>query len=104
MRFVLPLAALLSVAAPLVAADDVVTVRIGYGDVDVATPEGRAAVEARIDAELRKACTVAGTARFTYGRSAVDAKCMTDARAAALAEVERIASAEGRSGRSVAAN
>lgn len=104
MRIILPLFALVALAAPAVAGDEVVTVRIGYGDIDVATPEGRATVEARIDAELRKACTLTGAARFTYGRSTVDSKCVTEARAAALAEVERVASLEGRSGRTVAAN
>jgi hypothetical protein len=34
----------------------------------------------------------------------VDNKCVADARIAALAEVERVASAEARNGRSVAAN
>ena len=108
MRFTLPLIALAAVAAPVVAApqadDQTVTVRIAYGDVDVASTEGRAALEARIDAKLRKACTVATPARYTNGRSAIDDKCVADARVAALAEVERVAAAEARSGRAVAAN
>jgi UrcA family protein len=107
MRFTLPLIALVAIAAPAVAApaaDDTVTVRIAYGDVDVATAEGRAALEARIDAKLRKACTVEASGRYTFGRAVVDSKCVADARIAALAEVERVASAEARNGRSVAAN
>lgn len=104
MRFLLPLIALAAVAAPAVAADDVVTVRIAYGDVDVTTPEGRAAIEARIDARLRKACTLESTARYTSGRTVVDGKCVTEARAAALAEVERVAMRDGRSAGTVAAN
>lgn len=103
MRFTLPLIALAALAAPAVA-EDTVTVRVGYGDVDVTTTEGRAALEARIDAKLRKACTVDSAARYTYGRPAVDSKCVTEARAAALAEVERVASLQARNGRSVAAN
>ncbi len=107
MRFTLPLIFLATLAAPAVAApsvDETVTVRIDYGDVDVTSAEGRAALEARIDAKLRKACTIEGAARYTYGRAPVDSKCMAEARTVALAEVERVASAEARSGRSVSAN
>jgi UrcA family protein len=104
MRFLLPFAALVAVAAPAFAADEVVTVRINYGDVDVTTPEGRATIEARIDSHLRKACALEGAARYAYGRTAVDNKCVAEARVAALAEVARVAAAETRSGRTVAAN
>ncbi|AUX68694.1 hypothetical protein CHX26_03480 [Porphyrobacter sp. HT-58-2] len=107
MRFTLPLIALAVLAAPVAAApaaDETVTVRIGYGDVDVTTAEGRAALEARIDAKLRKACTVEGATRYTYGRAPIDAKCIADARTTAMAEVERLASAQTSNGRSVAAN
>ncbi|NJO13760.1 MAG: UrcA family protein [Rhizobiales bacterium] len=107
MRFVLPLIALTAIAAPAVAApagDDMVTVRVAYGDVDVTTAEGRAAIEARINAKVRKACTVEAAARYSYGRSVIDEKCVGDARVAALAEVERVAAVEARSGRAVAAN
>ena len=89
-------------AAP--SADDTVTVRISYGDVDVTTAEGRAALEARINAKLRKACTVEGSARYTYGRASADSKCVADARTAALAEVERVAALQARNGRAIAAN
>lgn len=102
MRFALPLIALAAIAAP--AAAETVTVRIGYGDVDVTSPAGRAALEARINAELRRACTVEGIARYSYHRDAVDTKCVTEARTAALAEVDRLAAAEARSGRAIAAN
>ena len=102
MRFTLPLIALAALAAPVAA--ETVTVRVGYGDVDVATAEGRAALEARIEARLKKACANEGAARYTYGRAPVDSKCMAEARTVALAEVERVASAEARSGRSVSAN
>ena len=104
MRFTLPLIALAVLAAPAVAAEDTVTVKIGYGDVDVTTAEGRAALEARIDARLKKACTTPAAARFWQTRSVVDSKCIADARNAALAEVERIAAAKAGSGRAVAAN
>lgn len=103
MRFILPLLALATIAAPA-AAEQVVTVKIGYGDVDVTTTEGRAALEARIDARLKKACALDGAARYTHTRSAVDSKCVADARVAALAEVERVAALQQRSGREVAAN
>ncbi|MCL9982347.1 MAG: UrcA family protein [Erythrobacter sp.] len=101
MRFILPLIAL-AAAAPLAA--ETVTLRVAYGDVDVTTAEGRAAIEARIDAKLRQACKLDGTARYTFGRTVVDEKCVADARVAALAEVERVAAAEARAGRAVAAN
>jgi UrcA family protein len=107
MRFALPLIALAAVATPVLAApaaDQTVTVRIAYGDVDVTSAEGRAALEARIDAKLRKACTVEAAARYTHGRTVIDDKCVADAKVAALAEVERVAAAEARSGRAVAAN
>jgi UrcA family protein len=107
MRFVLPLIALAIIAAPATATptgDDMVTVRVGYGDVDVTTAEGRAAIEARINAKVRKACALTGTARYTHGRAVIDDQCVAEARTAALAEVERVAAAEARSGRAVAAN
>lgn len=102
MRFALPLIALSLIAAP--AAAETVTVRIAYGDVDMNSAEGRAALEARIDAKLRKACTVEGNTRYTFGRGVVDSQCVAEARVAALAEVERVAAATARSGRTVAAN
>lgn len=107
MRFVLPLIALAAIAAPAVAgsaADETVTVRIAYGDIDVTSADGRAAIESRIETKLRKACTVKTNARYSHGRAAVDDKCVGDARVAALAEVERVAAAEARGGRAVAAN
>jgi len=103
MRFTLPLLALVALAAPA-AAEKVVTVKIGYGDVDVTTAEGRAALEARIDARLKKACAAPGAARYTLNRNAVDSKCVADARLAALAEVEKVVALQQRSGREVAAN
>jgi UrcA family protein len=102
MRLILPLIALATVAAPVAA--ETVTVRIAYGDVDVTSAEGRAALEARIDAKLRQACTTAAAGRFAAGRTVVDSKCVAEARTVALAEVERVAAAEARAGRAVAAN
>lgn len=107
MRITVPLIAFAIVAAPAVAApaaEETVTVRIPYGDVDMTSSEGRAALESRIDAKLRKACALQGTARYSHGRATVDDKCVADARIAALAEVERVAAAQVRSGRVVAAN
>jgi UrcA family protein len=103
MRFILPLIALAELAAPA-AAEQVVTVKIGYGDVDVTTAEGRAALEARINARLKRACATPAAARYTHTGKAVDRKCIADARVAALAEVERVAALQQRSGRQVAAN
>jgi UrcA family protein len=107
MRFILPLIALaaptLAVAAPQTG-EGTITLRVAYGDVDVTSTEGRAVVEARIDAKLRQACKREDAARYTYGRTMVDEKCVAEARTAALAEVERLAAAEARAGRAVAAN
>lgn len=107
MRYTLPLLALAAIAAPAIAApagNETVTVRIAYSDVDLTTAEGRAVLEARIESRLRKACTLEAAARYTHTRAAVDDKCLADARAVALAEAERVASLEQRSGRTVAAN
>lgn len=105
MRFILPLIALAAPAIALAApAEQTVTVRVAYGDVDVNSAEGRAALEARIDAKLRQACKRNGAGRYTYGRTLVDEKCVADARVAARAEIERVAAAEARRGRAVAAN
>ena len=104
MRKFLPLIAFAALCAPALATAETVTVRIAYGDVDVTSAAGRSTLEARIEAQLRKACAIPGAARYTHGRTAVDSKCVAEARTAALAEVERVAAAEARSGRSVAAN
>ncbi|WP_084662574.1 UrcA family protein [Erythrobacter sanguineus] len=111
MRFTLPLIALSAVAAitaPAIAApqaaEQTVLVRIAYGDIDLTSAEGRAALEARIDAKLRQVCTVQGIGRFSNGRAVRDESCITEARTAALAEVERVAAYEARRGRAIAAN
>ncbi|WP_158094094.1 UrcA family protein [Erythrobacter tepidarius] len=106
MRFILPLIALAAPAVALAAppASETVTLRIAYGDVDLTSAEGRAALEARIDAKLRQACQFAGAARYTFGRTRIDEQCLADARVAARAEVERVAAAEARRGGAIAAN
>lgn len=107
MRFVLPLIALAVVAAPAIAApvaQGTTTVRIAYDDVDLTTAEGRAALEARIDAKLRKACTADASMRYTFGRSVLDETCVADAKVVAMAELERVVALETRRGRAVAAN
>lgn len=98
------LAALVSapaIAAP--AAEKGRTVRIAYSDLDVTMPEGRAAVEARINARLRKACTF-DASRYTLGHPVVDEVCFADARTAALTELDRVVALKSRGGRTVAAN
>lgn len=109
MRLILSTLALAAVAAaPAVAApaagQETVTVRVGYADIDLASAEGRATLEARVDAKLREACTVESNSRYGYGRDIVDEKCVADARTVALAEVERVAAAESRAGGQIAAN
>jgi len=102
MRFTFPLIALAVMATPAVATEEVVDVRINIAGVDASSVEGRAEIEARIDAELRKACTVESA--YSYRKSIVDQSCVAEARAQALAEVERIAVAGARSGGQLAAN
>lgn len=107
MRFSLPLIALAAIAAPVAAAapaDTTVTVKVAFADLDVTTPEGRAALEARIDTKVRAACTIESSSRYAYGRPVVDETCIADARAQALATAERVATAKSRNGRQVAAN
>lgn len=108
MRFTLPMIALAVVAAPVSAAsqvaDEVVTVRIVHSDIDLSTSEGRAKLEQRVNTQLRKACTIETNSRYGFGRDIVDEKCVTEARAVALAEAERIAASRSRAGGRVAAN
>lgn len=96
-------AAVPAVAAPVVA-EETVTVRVAYADIDLGSAEGRAALEARVDAKLREACTVEANSRYGFGRDIVDEKCVAEARTVALAEVERLAAAERRAGGQIAAN
>lgn len=94
------------VAAPAIAApavDKGRIVRIAYSDLDVTTPEGRVAIEARINAKLRKACTF-DASRYTLGHPVLDEACFADARTAALTELDRVVALKSRSGRTVAAN
>lgn len=104
----LPALSLAALAAPLAAApapaEEVVTVRINYSDIDLTSVEGQAALEARIDAQLRKACTITKSSPYGYGRPLRDEACIAKARSEAIAKADRIAAAKQRSGREVAAN
>ena len=108
MRFSLALLTLATIAAPLSAApqvgEDTVTVRIAFADIDLSDAADRAKLEKRIDAQIESACTLETNSRLVMGRTIVDDKCVSEARAAAFAQVERVAAAEARSGREVAAN
>lgn len=110
MRFVLtaPVLAIALAAAATPAAlaadngEETVTVRVDIADLDLASADDRAALEARVDAQLRDACTT--SSRYTYGRAIVDEKCLADARSEVIAQVERIAVSEARAGGAVSAN
>lgn len=108
MRFSLPLLAIAAVAAPLSAApqtdQDTVTVRITFADLDVTSPEGRAALEQRIEEQVRAACTIEKGSRYRYGARLVDESCTATAREEALASAARVAASKARGGRQVAAN
>ena len=108
MRFILSAIALTAaMAAPVAAAPSgkgTVTVSVDITDIDLNSAEGRAALETRTEAKLREACTVQTNSRYHYGRDVIDQQCVTDARISVLAQAERVAAAELRSGREVAAN
>lgn len=108
MRFTLPIIALAAAAAPLAAATPAdtttVPVRVSYADIDVNTAEGRKALEERIETKLREACTIVDSSRFAYGRSVIDDKCLSDARAEAMQAIARVAANEARGGRQASAN
>lgn len=108
MRFALSLVALATVATPVaaeVSSSDTTTVpvRISYADIDVTSAEGRAVLEQRFEAKLRKACTIENT-RYVYGRKIVDQKCVADARAQAMEAVQQVAAREARGSRQASAN
>ncbi len=104
MRFALPILALAALAAPAAANEETVIVRVDFADLDLSQDQARVALEERIEAQLRDACTVDIRSRYAYGRTIVDEQCVAEARQAAFAEVERAVMARARSGREVAAN
>jgi UrcA family protein len=108
MRLILSAFALALAAAPVAVSaqteESVVTVRIGFADIDLTSAQGRAAFEARVENAAREACTQQTATRYSHGRNIVDEKCVAEARTAARAEVERVAATKTRNGREVAAN
>lgn len=104
--FPIVLAALLStpaLAAPR-DAEELVTLRVPYADLDLVKEADRAALEARVAARLRQVCRQTTISRYTLGRAAVDQKCVADGIAAAKFEVERLATTAQPRGREMAAN
>lgn len=93
-----------AVSASPLSAEDTVTVRVEIAGLDLASAEGRAALEARITAEAREACTLSDNSRYRYGRDLVDNKCVAEARAAAMAEVDQMVAANARGEQGVAAS
>lgn len=107
MRFTIPALVLAALAVPAVAQsadEEVVSVKIEIADADLSTEQGRAVVEQRIEASIRAACKTEAGSRYRYGRKVVDESCVADARAEALAEIERMAANDARGGGAVAAN
>lgn len=108
MRFTFPLIAIAAISVPAAAEfqprDIEVPVRIAFADIDVTSAEGRAMLEQRIEAKIEAACTIEANSRYTYGRDVVDQTCVKNARAEAFAAVERVAAAQSRGGREIAAN
>ena len=106
MRFTLPLLALAALAAPAAAqsGEATVTVRIALADIDLSSERDRAVLEQRIESQIKKTCVIETSPRYGYGRDLVDTSCVANARAEALAKLERIAASEARQGGEVAAN
>jgi UrcA family protein len=108
MRLTACLIALCAITSPAVAApqstEEPVSLRVPYADLDLTLEADRSALEARVSASLRKACRASAGSRYTLGRKPVDEKCVADGIAATKVEVERLAAAEMRRGREVAAN
>ncbi|MEL7198091.1 MAG: UrcA family protein [Pseudomonadota bacterium] len=108
MRFTLPIIALFTIAAPVAAAnqdaDITVPVRVSFADIDVTSAAGRSLLEQRIEAKVRKACTIEAHSRFAYGRAIVDQKCVADARAQVMEAVSQVAAKQARGGRQLSAN
>lgn len=71
------------------------TVRVGYADLDMASPQGQAELRRRTEIAVRRACAQPGL-RSTDSRVQQDA-CEADARRSADVAVERMALAETRS-------
>ncbi len=91
------------IASP-VAAQDLVTVEVKTNSAELASAQGRAALEARIEATARQACAIETASRYNYGRTVVDLQCVAEARAAALAEVDRLVAVAELEGRQIASN
>lgn len=107
MRRLLPMIALAAATSPLAAAspeDKIVEVRISIAGIDLSDAAARAELEARIEQQLREACTVPAALPYASRRTTLDEDCLADARAEANAQVERAVLAQARSGRAIAAN
>ncbi len=105
MRTIATILAAVALAVPAAAAEpEAVTVRISTAGIDLTTAEGRAKLEERITAKVRKACTIGTASRYNYGRPVLDQACIAEARAEALAKAERVAAAKSAGGRQVSAN
>lgn len=80
-------AALALVAVPATANTETVEVRVAYGDLDVTTAEGRAALDQRVHRVAVKACEVADPLGRAPAKT--DWNCVAATKRAALAQVER---------------
>lgn len=80
-------AALALVAVPATANTETVEVRVAYGDLDITSAEGRAALEQRIQRMAVKACEVADPLGRAPAKT--DWSCVAATKRAALAQVER---------------
>ncbi len=105
MRFSLPFIALAAISTPIAAqADTTVPVRVTFADIDVTSSAGRSTLEARVEAKLIEACTIEENSRYTYGRSIVDQKCVSDGRTQAMEAIAKVAANQERVSRQASAN
>lgn len=97
LKSVLSVVLLAAAAAPSLATapqPSLRTVSVGYSDLDLARPEGRARLEARIEAAVRRVCGDEGVRGLASSTQA--SRCMASTRAAAERSIAVAVAARGR--------
>lgn len=91
--------ALAFTASPALAGtSDVSSQSVGYADLNLATPEGQARLERRIDAAAKSVCRVNQVRTGTRLRSPNQGACLANARASAKKQVSAMMSQTQRGG------
>lgn len=105
MKKILVIAAACGIAFPAVSAQagvssphDVRTVRVEYGDLNLATPQGQKRLNRRVEFAARKVCGYYGTANASIMES-VDARaCYKQAKAGALTQFAAVVEQRAKGG------